>query len=555
LATNTFVAEVCDAYQSCAYFDLIVDVEELSTCTPEGLLQLVEDLVTVQKFKQSYAKALLNYNEIVSKCDNGTSARRRRRSVPETTTPVAAEQLSLLQSNIDATVLDTNSAQLLIDQCSYMNTDDLSLTDKTTFVDILVNLVAVFEEAGEACPTDSATVVLDQATTIRRSLNATIHGSLLATITSLTDSLSQAQLNELQLGAAALETASSTQTSSVQRAIPTGTFYTKSTGGNSVDFGSSLGDIFSADWACSSGTCSGVTVSFNHWETGQDDFSLTEEDRANVAADITDIALLDPASGEELTIANLTERINISMTLTQPQAGKTYECRYWNTATQTWEADGLETVLNSDDATVVICLTDHLTAFTVLSVESASSAAPSQATNEPSTAGNVVTTVESEEPIDVPQSGESSTTIIIIVVCVAVAVLLLVVVAAAVVVRAKKNNKIAGGGRQAEDANGNVEREVVTPAGGDQWASQRPPTARRSPSPRPPLPAQQQQTTVQVVAVPVAMQTAPLDSLAPPSTSSTSLLVADMNNPAPPPVYIPPAQIVDNDSLDMVPME
>ena len=63
---------------------------------------------------------------------------------------------------------------------------------------------------------------------------------LLILFRTLTDSLSQAQLNELQLGAAALETISSARTSSVQRAIPFGVFTSKSTGGNTVDFGSVL---------------------------------------------------------------------------------------------------------------------------------------------------------------------------------------------------------------------------------------------------------------------------------------------------------------------------
>ena len=41
-----------------------------------------------------------------------------------------------------------------------------------------------------------------------------------------------------------------------------------------------------------------MTVNFEHWETGEDDFSVSAEDRANVAADITDIKLLDPSSGK-----------------------------------------------------------------------------------------------------------------------------------------------------------------------------------------------------------------------------------------------------------------
>ena len=59
----------------------------------------------------------------------------------------------------------------------------------------------------------------------------------------LINSLSQAQVSDLALGAAALETISSALTSSVQRAIPSGAFSSRSSGGNTIDFGTALGDM------------------------------------------------------------------------------------------------------------------------------------------------------------------------------------------------------------------------------------------------------------------------------------------------------------------------
>ena len=86
--------------------------------------------------------------------------------------------------------------------------------------------------------------------------------------------------------------------------------------------------------------------------------------------------------GEELTIANLTERITITLSITLPQSDKTYECHYWDTVNQAWSSDGLETVLNQNNSDEVECLTDHLTAFTVLAVDNPTSNSPTdQATD------------------------------------------------------------------------------------------------------------------------------------------------------------------------------
>ncbi|XP_022108597.1 uncharacterized protein LOC110988924 [Acanthaster planci] len=549
-SSNTFAAEVCDAYNSCSFFYHTVSVSVIQECSAAFFAQLLEELVTVEKYKQNYVNAFVNFNEVQSKCANSTDSRRRRRSVSttDTTTDEASEQLSLVLSSIESSVMDTTSAQLLIDQCNYINTADLAPADKSVFIGVLVDLVAVFQDAGETVPDDSASIVLDKATEIRRSLNATHYANVIATITTLTDSLSQAQLSQLELGAVALETTSSAMTSSVQRAIPNGIFRSKSSGGNAVDFGSALASRFSADWACSTGSCSGVTVSFEHWETGQDEFSLTAADQARVAADITDIKLLDPSSGEELTIANLTERISITLSVTLPQAGKTYECHYWDTVGQAWSNDGLETVLNASSSSEVECLTDHLTAFTLLTVDEPTSDSPTVATDQVTDATtspptvHYVTTVDAG-PVDVPEDNNSSTTIIIVVVCVVVAVALLVVIGAIVIVKAKKKSKVAASdpNMNGTDAEAPRQPEEAVPARPEQWASQRPTTPRRSPSPQQ-APVLQQQQQVQVVTVPVALETAPLHSLPPPASPH---LVADMEDTAPPPVYIPPTQSLD----------
>ena len=49
--------------------------------------------------------------------------------------------------------------------------------------------------------------------------------------------------------------------------------------------------------ACSSGSCSGVTIQFEQYETDVDYLSLTAEDQSNRAGDVIAISLLDPDSG------------------------------------------------------------------------------------------------------------------------------------------------------------------------------------------------------------------------------------------------------------------
>ena len=62
-----------------------------------------------------------------------TSARRRKRAVSDTSSDEALEQLALVTSVIDNTVLDIDSAQFLIDQCSYINTDELTVADQSKY--------------------------------------------------------------------------------------------------------------------------------------------------------------------------------------------------------------------------------------------------------------------------------------------------------------------------------------------------------------------------------------------------------------------------------------
>lgn len=51
---------------------------------------------------------------------------------------------------------------------------------------------------------------------------------------------------------------------------------------------------------CSSGSCTGVTIHYDHYETEVDHLSVDVEDQDRRAADIISIAFLDPESRESI---------------------------------------------------------------------------------------------------------------------------------------------------------------------------------------------------------------------------------------------------------------
>ena len=61
------------------------------------------------------------------------------------------------------------------------------------------------------------------------------------------------------------------------------------------------------------------------------------------------------------------------MTVTLPQAGKDYECRYWNDTSSEWASDGLTTIVVN--STEIDCNTTHLTSFTLIAVDAPSTLA------------------------------------------------------------------------------------------------------------------------------------------------------------------------------------
>lgn len=72
--------------------------------------------------------ALANRNMLASKVEDEES--RRRRTASDETSATAAEQMVLIANVLDNTVLDTTTAQILIDQIAAVSPAQLSIEDQ-----------------------------------------------------------------------------------------------------------------------------------------------------------------------------------------------------------------------------------------------------------------------------------------------------------------------------------------------------------------------------------------------------------------------------------------
>ncbi|XP_071511055.1 uncharacterized protein [Diadema antillarum] len=453
--SNSFVVEVCTSYGSCTKFTLTLTVNALATFTAEQFDESVNNLVEPEKLKENWMVALVNLNTI-AQIDQSSS--RKRRAVSETSS-TAAEQLSLLENAIEATVLDTSNAVTLLDQSNAVNVAELTLADMDTLLDILTTLVAVF--ADEELPESSSEIVLTKTAEIADELDPQYNSDMIDKIKALTDTLVQGQLSELTLGADPTETKTDTVTTRAFYVIPDSKL--KTTSGNDsfdVDFGDEIANLYGANWNCGSTTCTGVQIQFTQYKDDVDHYSVSAEDQTNRAAAILEINLYNPDTLSELNVTGLSSPVSINMTATILQNDKVYDCVYWDTDTSSWSTDGVNTVYHS--ATESECSTSHLTAFTLMAND-----APTTI-GFPTTAGETTegldsiatdnvdditetdsgTTSSNEQGSSTVGAGAStgglSTTLIIViaVVCSVVVLLVVVIAVVAVVIKGKQSAKV-----------------------------------------------------------------------------------------------------------------
>ncbi|XP_041465073.1 uncharacterized protein LOC121415809 [Lytechinus variegatus] len=490
---NTFAVKVCNDVGICSLYALTLDVTAIESFTQEQFEESIANLVDPQKLSGNFLDALVTFNTIASV---GVSESRKRRAVAETSA-TAKEQLDLLQSAISSTVLDTASAQTLLDQSDSVVVAELTLADMDVYLDILIELVDVFSD--EELPESSAETVLEKSSQIASELDPQYNSDMFAKIATLRNTLVKGQLSQIPLGAEPTETRAGSQTTRAFYAIPRDTLSTTSDNTSfSVKFGSEIENLY-ASWTCASGgTCSGVQIRFTQYDDDVDHYSTSAEDMANRASSILEIDLLDPSDSSELDITGLTSPISINMTATILQDDKVYDCYYWDSSNSSWSQDGLTTVYHS--TVLSECQTTHLSAFTLISVD-APTTVPMPTTVEDdvasSTDSGATTTTEVSESGG--ESGLSTTGIIVIAVVIPV-VLILIIVIAIVVIMSKKSSKI--GSADVENTNSNGAGMGTSTAGGlvpVESANQ----AFSTPSHNPPTaPPAKPSHTVEVAAVP-----------------------------------------------------
>ena len=68
---------------------------------------------------------------LADKVESSDSSRRRKRAASSSTSATASEQLTLIQNVLDNTILDSTSAQSLIDQISSVSAAQMTLEDQS----------------------------------------------------------------------------------------------------------------------------------------------------------------------------------------------------------------------------------------------------------------------------------------------------------------------------------------------------------------------------------------------------------------------------------------
>ncbi|PIK59417.1 receptor for egg jelly protein 9 [Apostichopus japonicus] len=295
-AFNNFRVKVCNSYDSCSEFDFTLTVVA-AEFTEAEVASAVENLVDLEEQKLIFSlpalimmfsfppprhrelpKALTNFNILVLRLGGeqvtnsiGTNVRRRR--AVDTTSDANTKTLDLGRKWMDNSDMGTREAEVLINEMSNFKTRESSQADMETLVDQFQETVDIFTENGESIPESSSELLLQKLEEIKREVPSSA--------SRIRGKISMIMLKNFGIGK------------------------------NRSRFGS--------NWNCSSGSCDGVTFRFQSFNDSIDDYSQTIEDIANRAASIIEFSLIDPDSGEQLTVSDLSEPVTFNLTITRPQ--------------------------------------------------------------------------------------------------------------------------------------------------------------------------------------------------------------------------------------------
>ncbi|XP_071963404.1 uncharacterized protein [Antedon mediterranea] len=363
--TRTYVMKVCDNNEMCSkYSDSATVMQKVWTQEAE---EEIKDDIQLKKDSGEYSNALRTTQDLIASKSGDSTQRRRRRSVVTVSTEDVTDQLELLSLAISNTVLTTETAQTLLDQATYISIAEMSLTNQGEYITYIDTLVQVFVDADVPVPAGSAEAVLETLTQMRANLDPTSNADILASIESVQSKLMSSQGMSIVLGEDPIVTSTSDLTSTVSKTLLSGTYTTAaaSSAAASVNFGTQLESLYGGAWSCGSTTCSGVTVTLIQYADTVDYLSTTDEDKNTRSSSIINVQLADPETGAEITVADLTDPITITIPLTNQQAHVTYECRYWDSAQSVWSTASVTTTAVYTNE--VKCLSNHLSYFAVFS--------------------------------------------------------------------------------------------------------------------------------------------------------------------------------------------
>ncbi|XP_070541849.1 uncharacterized protein [Ptychodera flava] len=450
-SNNTFVSNVCDKY-CCAQFTIEIEVTIKLTFTASDISDFQSNQIDPLAFQGAFLEALVNTNMLFQKKSAG-KRRRRKRSYADTTSEDEQNRLTLIQNVLSSSVPSKDDARLLIDQIDQFTTEDMAIDAQDSFLDVVTEVLNIYSSDSDAViDSESASVALKKFQAIGSGLDPEFNSVMFDKVRQGQERILKSLSRGQTLGGGATEISSTGVTMMIEKNVLDGSF--SSAGGAVIDFGADLQNTYTAAWTCDSGTCSGVSVKTQHYDTGVDYRSTTDEDKNSRATDVVSIELADPETDETLNITDLTTPIKMNLTINSQDSTKFYTCKYWDEDAAAWSTDGITTV--EIDSATVECQMTHLSEFSAFSYDKPTTVSQDLTNGIGTVMPTEVSTANG--PIVMEEASSDSSTGIIIGAVVGV-VVLIVFIAIIVLVVIKHFKKAPG--KNIED--GHIDVDIITP--------------------------------------------------------------------------------------------
>ncbi|XP_071957020.1 uncharacterized protein [Antedon mediterranea] len=364
------LVKICDARKKCINKKKPITTVATALSEEEGQEYYFIN-VENEVMKGALLKATISLTSLIENFFDG--ARRRKRDVASSCDSRLLQEYGEMQAYMLKRAqsdenLGSNDRKAFLDQTKYLAYPCMNKTSKLDTIRSIRDLVSVnVDESSDDEPIDK-----DTARNVFDSLSEAASGihpqgedwKLNDELRLARQSVSKEILRGLAFGEK-FEKETSDSKISIMRTQLTETVQSHSGEGSiSVNFGNALREKYGTDWACADGkTCSDVSVKMLQYTI--DYTSVSVEDAQTLIADVIDVALADPETGEELDVSDLETPVTIVIPIRDEiPEGKRAVAKYMDKNTWTWKKDGIETTI-SDDKRLVTCMATHLTEFTV----------------------------------------------------------------------------------------------------------------------------------------------------------------------------------------------